>query len=380
MSDNKALATQKEAELIHRLYELEYGLSLPIEELAKRQLVLIMAAAEQQIDLETQPDSPWTLHTSDSRQVRNYKAKMRQFEIAKRALAISERRRAASELIQVKIAAEIQKRKLHNYPADGTWKDMTEIVREILPNSRSGSLVSALGLLNRAEEFDALDIDGADVVAKIAAEKKWMLGQIQLALNRVIDDDTPDDEKKATVAAIIEDAAQLSIRNFAAKHLPSRTPGIPTSTWKLPDGNKMYIMRANEEQDTLLRGRMRGLLDYQANDMFRPITPGAIYSLLRIAIEEGSDLVPYIVELLEKAVLATAREYSVYSLLNNQIDKEKGTHLWCDLDTLKPHLPAYSPPTIVEALEMLAYYGLVEEMEIKGSMKLWRVASYKEAT
>ena len=369
---DQALTTKKEAELIHKMYELEYGLALPPEELAAQQLVLIMGAAEQQIKAETRPDSPWQVLVVDKPNVIDHKEKMFQFEVAKRALEIAERRRAASELIQFKIVGEIQKRKLHNYPADGTWRELADIIREILPDSGSGSVISVLGFVDQMNGFDALGVDGVDTLAHIAAEKKYILGYMQMAMNRIIDEDTTPEEKKDAVEQLVEDASKLSISKFNAIHNPMQKPRIPYYTWTLPDGRKMWILQTNEDQETILKGRMRGKMELQIDDLFRPITPGAIYELLVAAAEEGPRVVPLILPLLKRAVLSTSREYSIYQALDHQRGDED-EHLWCDVNTIKPLVPMLGIPAVTESLNTLTYYGLVEKMEIKGSMTLWQV-------
>jgi len=366
-----ALTTTQKADIVDRLYELEFGTSIPVEATAKQLLVLIMAAAEQQIDASATRDSPWSVQAGDDARVRDRKAKMRQFQVAQRALQITEHRRAASELVQVHIVAEIQKRKLYNYPADGTWVEMADIVREILPESRAGSVVATVGFLKRADSFDALGLNGVDTVATIAAEKKYMLGRMQMALNKVIDDNTPPTQKKEAVKSIIEDAASMTIPEFESTYLPPRTPPIPYSTWSLPDGSALHILHTTDDQRLVLRKRMNGMLILAESDIFRPVTAGRVRDLMIQAAKDRSPLLDDIRDLLKSAVLATPIEYSVYSVLDRLTEGEKG-QLWADVDTVKAALPAYNPVTVLESLAILAFYGLVEEMEVKGSMKLWR--------
>jgi hypothetical protein len=376
MSDTKALAKktqppiEEQAALVNAYYSVAFDKDANRDVAAQQLAQLIAKAAEGQIDAETNKDSPWFVEAADDAEARERKAMVREGEITKRALQISQARVWADEQAQIYIVKHFQKRRLDLFPADGTWREMEEVIRELLPPSRSGAVFQVVKFLDDAEAaIDGTEITTKDVVDLVDDKGAYVVGRLGTAIRQEVPDNATDEERAEIVEQLFDDAKSLSKSQFQRKHGGKKAiEPLLFRSFKDADGEWFMIQAQNSRQAGALRSRMSGMITYDPGISFAGVRASDLYSVWHsLVYADVCDTAPEFFDritndiraMMHQAVLSDGVAFAVYQVLLH-------AEAWRSLDDVNEVLTMYDRTVISEAIGRLARYGVIQEMTDSG--------------
>jgi hypothetical protein len=325
-------------------------------------MYLFLAQAREQIDNETDEDSPWHINDDDGTKQRAHKAGMFEYQVFTRAVEIVQNLQTTLAINETELIREMDRRRIDLFPPDGEWKDIEGIIRDLNQGkvgSRATDILRMCGDVGDAYEKAGVTAkDIAEIIQAHATDRgdgTSVLAIMATAGNRVLKDTSlRAEEKQEKLLEIAEKAKELSVNKLEETYRNPLVPRLPYEKQYEDGGGALYVFWARtEDQADLLEGRMADAMIRADFYLTRPVSPGAILKAQAADDWDG---------LLRAAVLADPACRAVYGMMEagkGPFDRE--------------HFMRYTdlaPREIDHALSELGKYGLATSRKL-GTKTIW---------
>jgi len=361
------------SELVDRLYEAAFATGTNDDERAMNLAELILTAASQQIRDETTIESPWFIPHHMPKADAEIRLARQQYAAVERALEITEALRRADARTQVLLVEHFHHQQLVDFPPDGTFRKLRDVVLNILPQSQAGSVLATISFMNDLVEQEdiqdpQIEKQLANVIAKRGPYMPGRVGSVYRSKKAEAEATGEEFDPEATLSGLLEDAEAKSVHQFEEEHRGTKgVAPLRTTRMELNQQGALFVIQAEtERQVSILTSRMGTMLDYSDQSLLTPISSNKVLDLIERAAKLGYDqIIPDLMDMLKTLVLGEQVCYDVYQVLQNAPDKAP----WMSVGDFKM-LRSYSRAKIKAALERLTFFGLIVDDETP-TVHLW---------